>query len=648
MTSSQSNFSPALQSLGLGNTDSGDLPTRADHTAATTGPSANVSLPLRDEMIKNSELFFSNSEVSSAGLAERVAFLRRKGVNTAEIAEALRRVGLVEEARSVENGAELPSKMPNIPVTSRSAYSGATPVPATDPRYMYSGIKPPEPSGGWGIVSKVGAGLGLVGIGAGLSALLTNFLRDNLLSEAEDDSKSTNLDDVGEFNDIEIKERDDVLTALLQDEKEISPEEGEGESDTKDILDTVLAELKVQGEVVNRTLIRLEKSVDRLTVNNPEKVSLPKSKGTSKKMPWDATEETKMHVDASLDPLLPVFPPQAAVFPPQSPQPTELQIEEIEEPSEPLQEDTNRWEEDLARAMGEMERDRSAESLQQVCRNLSLYINNALSRGPHFFKFRIDSTGMNSFATRVSAYPGARSYLEAAGFGISGAHMQLAPTELSEQPADGAADATELSEKARARLTRALELLAEKLATAVVSDAITTDSAKPIDQSHESHNFPSMVNSFGPPDDIRHNSSESTREEVQIMSSTGGAPQSESFLDVIKLLQSGKKPADVKDIDDSPPDPTLPFSESTSNKPRKPYETKNSNSIDIEHPYAFLQPTRLETISVEKSDDTFDGDSNISDNSNLNCPLLDDMFAQQEPTAHGEVAEVSNEVAQTK
>merc|ERR1712228_951724 len=100
---------------------------------------------------------------------------------------------------------------------------------------------------------------------------------------------------------------------------------------------------------------------------------------------------------------------------------------------------------------------------------------------------------------------------------------------------------------------------------------------------------------------------------------------SNKFVEIAKLVAQGKKPDDVQIIDDMPPDPNAPLSESKMAQQKKPFQidtNQDSAGLSWFEQYESQSQQNNATIPtnqiISKSIDDTDNDNGIKDNNNDN------------------------------
>ncbi|KAI8637352.1 peroxisomal membrane anchor protein conserved region-domain-containing protein [Parasitella parasitica] len=191
-SSSSSSSTSTTASHGLSNLLDQSTPVAPPNTQATAAPvppttspaiaetaTADVAAPIREDMIKPAVSFLSSPNVRSADRAKKVAFLQKKGLTQAEIAEAFKRAGVEDENTTVAANA-VASATNNIPTTPPAlAQQNLAPVlPSRNATYSAPQVVYyPQPANLPVPAEKVFAmavvlGMGAVGLTAGVIGIL--------------------------------------------------------------------------------------------------------------------------------------------------------------------------------------------------------------------------------------------------------------------------------------------------------------------------------------------------------------------------------------------------------------------------------------------------------------------------------------------
>ncbi|KAI8384419.1 peroxisomal membrane anchor protein conserved region-domain-containing protein [Radiomyces spectabilis] len=144
-------------------------PSHTPSLATTTTPN-EPQPPLREDMVKSAVSFLSSPKVRSADQAKKIAFLRNKGLNQAEIDEAFKRVPGSDAQPAIVNTAG-PSSSPAVPP--RPALSSAP--PAVQIAY-YQPSPPPRMTTQSIIRLAVVTGVGAVGVTAVLVGIIKRIM----------------------------------------------------------------------------------------------------------------------------------------------------------------------------------------------------------------------------------------------------------------------------------------------------------------------------------------------------------------------------------------------------------------------------------------------------------------------------------------
>jgi peroxin-14 len=150
-------------------------------------------------MIENAVQFLRNPNVAGTPLARRIAFMKRKGMTSQEIDEALRRAGpVVESAVNVT---------PALPPRQANAYGQPPPLPL-----QYA---PQQQQGGHGWGAIAAASLLAVGVGIGMSYLVESYVLPWWRGTPKPKSKPKEAEEGDEKN---VKE---VLADVSQNQREV-------------------------------------------------------------------------------------------------------------------------------------------------------------------------------------------------------------------------------------------------------------------------------------------------------------------------------------------------------------------------------------------------------------------------------------------
>merc|ERR1719203_2586044 len=103
-----------------------------------------------------------------------------------------------------------------------------------------------------------------------------------------------------------------------------------------------------------------------------------------------------------------------------------------------------------------------------------------------------------------------------------------------------------------------------------------------------------------------------------VLDTPAATKYSSSFMEVAQMVSEGKTPDDVQVIDDMPPDPNAPQSESKLSPLKKPFEKKQDESkLTWFEQYEKDQAQTVEAIvSSSKKKDQGNGDDNEHDSAN--------------------------------
>ncbi|CEP09418.1 hypothetical protein [Parasitella parasitica] len=195
--SSSSSSTPTTASPGLNNLLNQSTPVAPPSTQAVATPNtlptapatteiatADVTAPIREDMIKPAVSFLSSPNVRSADRAKKVAFLQKKGLTQAEITEAFKRAG-VEGENATATTTAVASTANNTPSASSQAQGQHKLAPVLPSRNVnYSApqiVYYPQPANPPVAAEKVFAmavvlGMGAVGLTAGVIGILRRFI----------------------------------------------------------------------------------------------------------------------------------------------------------------------------------------------------------------------------------------------------------------------------------------------------------------------------------------------------------------------------------------------------------------------------------------------------------------------------------------
>ncbi|ORY99217.1 peroxisomal membrane anchor protein conserved region-domain-containing protein [Syncephalastrum racemosum] len=151
-------------------------PAASSEKASTPSTTSSDAAPLRPDLVQSAVSFLSSPSVQSADTAKKVAFLKKKGLNQAEIEEAFKKTGQTTMAASSNTAPLSPPSQSSATTSSSSApaSSHAPPAPLiptrmaappAPPQIIYRPVPPPPKMPASSVLAlAILLGMGTVGV----------------------------------------------------------------------------------------------------------------------------------------------------------------------------------------------------------------------------------------------------------------------------------------------------------------------------------------------------------------------------------------------------------------------------------------------------------------------------------------------------